>query len=168
MRTGCSWVACGLFKLVIGIPVVLFMILIWLMLAIALCLISAFLAGLMIFLYGLEYIAKSNTHDCLKLLFLVASFIFLPLTWSISALPGFFIPIVNLCYKEKLILDPNTLENLTIRIFSCLRIFTLIWYLSFSIHLCYTSIIKFLVNLGVLSPILSVVQPEPYNEFRTF
>ena len=103
-RTGLPFLLCFAFKVLLGIVLALILALIFLFFCFSICLLSGLFLGFILFARLLDWIGKCTDSDCAKCILLMGSMMFLPLLAILCVVPGCLLPIVNICWQQKIFL----------------------------------------------------------------
>jgi hypothetical protein len=113
---------CVLVKIFLGLLIFPFLLVIFLFVACCICSISAAMLGFMTLIRLLEKTGKAEINDCVKLLLVLMLFVFMPVFSAVLFVPGFLLPVVNLCWHKTIFFDHAILRDWFYRLFSCLII----------------------------------------------
>lgn len=126
-RTGLAYILCGILKMPLYMLLGTSLFLLFLMLALMICLLSACFYGMFLYFKIIDKISKVDTISSMsKFIFFLLATLALPLIMAICAVPGFFIPIVNLCYNEVIFLGGGILRDFGLSMVGCINVLQLL------------------------------------------
>lgn len=97
-REGLSLIGCSVFKALLLIPLLVAILALYLLFIGAICLISALLAGPILFMKLITEIQESSVGDGAKFIIFILGLLMLPVLMAIGLIVGPFVPFINLCY----------------------------------------------------------------------
>ena len=125
-RKGISFIFCLATKILLLIPLSIVVLLLCIFFTSLICVLSSTMIGFLLYFHALDSLKEANTSDSVKILAFTSLTLLLPVLFVIGLVPGFLIPLLNICYKRKVFFDTEVVPDIFERLFGCLNSIRLI------------------------------------------